>query len=82
MRHLQYVGKQKIDQIVLDYVANLVSLISWSLLWISMCLLGGSCFGYVLCVYNHIFGGRRESFLMFNHILLLNIAYTDEGNNT
>ncbi|NXS53715.1 GSAP protein, partial [Brachypteracias leptosomus] len=28
MRHLQYVGKKKIDQIVLDYVANLVSLIS------------------------------------------------------
>ncbi|NXX57887.1 GSAP protein, partial [Scopus umbretta] len=27
MRHLQYVGKKKIDQIVLDYVANLVSLI-------------------------------------------------------
>ncbi|NXR10432.1 GSAP protein, partial [Semnornis frantzii] len=28
MRHLQYVGKKKIDQIVLDYVANLVSFIS------------------------------------------------------
>ncbi|XP_017666932.1 PREDICTED: gamma-secretase-activating protein isoform X3 [Lepidothrix coronata] len=27
MRHLQYVGKKKIDQIVLDYVANLLSLI-------------------------------------------------------
>ncbi|NXT17277.1 GSAP protein, partial [Syrrhaptes paradoxus] len=27
MRHLQYVGKKKIDQIVLDYVANLLNLI-------------------------------------------------------
>ncbi|XP_065486650.1 gamma-secretase-activating protein isoform X3 [Caloenas nicobarica] len=27
MRHLQYVGKQKIDQIVLDYVANLLNLV-------------------------------------------------------
>ncbi|NWW37717.1 GSAP protein, partial [Panurus biarmicus] len=27
MRHLQYVGKKKIDQIVLDYVANLLNLV-------------------------------------------------------
>ncbi|KFP42467.1 Gamma-secretase-activating protein, partial [Chlamydotis macqueenii] len=27
MRHLQYVGKKKIDQIVLDYVANLLTLV-------------------------------------------------------
>ncbi|XP_065599753.1 gamma-secretase-activating protein isoform X3 [Cyrtonyx montezumae] len=27
MRHLQYVGKKKIEQIVLDYVANLLSLV-------------------------------------------------------
>ncbi|NXJ05964.1 GSAP protein, partial [Odontophorus gujanensis] len=27
MRHLQYVGKRKIEQIVLDYVANLLSLV-------------------------------------------------------
>ncbi|NXB78584.1 GSAP protein, partial [Donacobius atricapilla] len=27
MRHLQYVGKQKIDQVVLDYVANLLNLV-------------------------------------------------------
>ncbi|KFR17783.1 Gamma-secretase-activating protein, partial [Opisthocomus hoazin] len=27
MRHLQYVGKKKIDQVVLDYVANLLNLV-------------------------------------------------------
>ncbi|KAJ7407139.1 hypothetical protein WISP_128577 [Willisornis vidua] len=29
MRHLQYVGKKKIDQIVLDYVANLLQKLRW-----------------------------------------------------
>ncbi|NXL86923.1 GSAP protein, partial [Alectura lathami] len=48
MRHLQYVGKKKIDQIVLDYVANLLNLVHrimkevWKMYQLHSCIF---CFG-------------------------------------